>query len=100
MLHAMLLVVAFGSAPPALSVDYMVGKWSAFGEDCAHTIEFKKDGTVTTPVGIGKWKVGEGKLTFDYGDGKPTVSQVEVQGPDRIAWTSMSGGKETEKRCK
>jgi hypothetical protein len=100
MLHAMLLAAAFGSAAPVLSVDYMVGKWSAFGEDCAHTIEFKKDGTVMTPIGIGKWKVGAGKLTFDYGDGKPTVSQVEVLGPDRIAWTSMSGGKETEKRCK
>lgn len=100
MLHAILLAAALAPAPPALSVDYMVGKWSAFGEDCSHTIEFKKDGTVTTPIGVGKWKVGDGKLTFDYGDGKPTVSAVEVLGPDRIAWTSMSGGNETEKRCK
>ncbi len=100
MLNAMLIAGALTSSPPALSVDFMVGKWSAFGEDCSHTIELKRDGTVTTPIGTGKWKVGEGKLTFDYGDGKPIVSAVEVLSPDRIAWTSMSGGKETEKRCK
>ena len=65
MLNAMLIAGALTSPPPTLSVDFMVGKWSAFGEDCSHTIELKRDGTVTTSIGTGKWKVGEGKLTFD-----------------------------------
>ena len=68
MLNAMLIAGALTSSPPTLSVDFMVGKWSAFREDCSHTIKLKRDGTVRDSDPHGKWKVGEGKLTFDYGD--------------------------------
>ena len=97
----LLLAMLTTAAPPALTPDYLVGKWSAFGEDCAHTIEFRKDGTVSTPIGIGKWKVGDGKLTIDYGDGSaPTTSAVKPLSADRIGWMSASGKQEAEKRCK
>lgn len=82
------------------SADYMVGKWSAIDEDCSATIEFKKDGTVETPIGTAKYTVAGDKLSFDYGDGsKPTVSTIKVLSPERIEILRSSGGKETEKRC-
>jgi hypothetical protein len=88
------------AAPGTLSADYMVGKWSAMDEDCTHTVEFNKDGTVTTPIGTAKWTIAGDKLSFDYGDGsKPTTSAIKVLGPDRIGITRESGGTETEKRC-
>jgi hypothetical protein len=102
-LATLLTPAALAASPPApaLTSDYLVGKWSAFGEDCSHTIEFKKDGTVSTPIGIGKWKVGNGKLTIDYHDGSaPTSSAVKPLSADRIAWMSASGKQEAEKRCK
>ena len=86
-----------GGAP---TVDYMVGKWSAMDEDCSDTLEFRKDGTVVTPIGEAKWTLAGDKLTFDYGDGstqKP--SSIKVLSQDRIEITRASGGKETEKRC-
>jgi hypothetical protein len=83
-----------------LSADYMVGKWSAMGEDCSATIEFKKDGTVDTPIGTAKYTVAGDRLSFDYGDGsKPTVSTIKVLSPERIEIVRASGGQETEKRC-
>ena len=88
------------AAPGTFSADYMVGKWSAMDEDCTHTIEFMKDGTVTTPIGTAKWTIAGDKLSFDYGDGsKPTTSAIKVLSPDRIEITRESGGTETEKRC-
>src|SRR5687768_5870430 len=54
-----------GGAP---TVDYMVGKWSAMDEDCSDTLEFRKDGTLTTPIGEAKWTLVGDKLTMDYGD--------------------------------
>jgi hypothetical protein len=91
------------AAPPAagaLTADYMVGKWSAIGEDCKATIDFKKDGTVTTPIGHAKWTVTGDKLSINYGDGsEPTASSIKVLDPNRIEITHSSGTKETEKRC-
>jgi len=93
------------SAPAAtggttFSAEYMVGKWSAIDEDCSATIEFKKDGTVDTPIGTAKYKVEGDRLSFDYGDGsKATVSTIKVLSPERIEILRASGGKETEKRC-
>ena len=84
----------------ALSADYMVGKWSAMGEDCSDTIEFRKDGTAVTPVGPGKWTLTGDQLGMDFGDGstqKP--STIKPIGPDRIEITTASGRKETERRC-
>jgi hypothetical protein len=63
----------------ALSADYMVGKWSAMGEDCSSTIEFRKDGTVETPIGPGKWTLAGDKLGFDYG--RVEAAGVDGQGP-------------------
>jgi hypothetical protein len=84
----------------SFSAAYMVGKWSAMGEDCSDTLVFKSDGTVTTPIGEAKYSVAGDKLTFDYGDGsKPTVSMVKALDPNRIEITHDSGTKETEKRC-
>lgn len=84
----------------SLSADYMVGKWSAMDEDCKDTIEFRKDGTVVTPIGEGKWTLVGDQLTFDYGDGsKQPASAIKVLSPERIEITRGSGGKETEKRC-
>jgi hypothetical protein len=86
--------------PAAFSADYMVGKWSALNEDCSGTLEFRKDGTVTTPIGTAKWTIAADKLSIDYSDGSaPTVSTVKVLSPDRIELTHASGTKETEKRC-
>jgi hypothetical protein len=86
-----------GGAP---TVDYMVGKWSAMDEDCSDVLEFRKDGTLTTPIGEAKWTLVGEKLTMDYGDGsKQPSSSIKVLSQDRIEITRASGGKETEKRC-
>jgi hypothetical protein len=89
------------AAPGAVTADYMVGKWSAMGEDCKDVLEFKKDGTVTTPIGPAKWTLVGDKLSIDFGDASsnPTASTIKPLGPDRIEITKASGGKETEKRC-
>ncbi|HEY6047917.1 MAG TPA: hypothetical protein VIV07_02605 [Sphingomicrobium sp.] len=94
-------VPAAAPAPAgAFNADYMVGKWSAVAENCAGTIDFRKDGSVTTPIGEAKWTVTGDKLSIDYHDGsEPTVSSVKVLGPARIELTHSSGTKETEKRC-
>jgi hypothetical protein len=82
------------------SAAFMVGKWSAMGEDCSSTIDFKDGGVVKTPIGDAKYSVSGDTLTFDYGDGsEPTKSTIKVLSPDRIEITRGSGGKETEKRC-
>lgn len=84
----------------SFTAEYMAGKWSAIDEDCSETLEFRKDGTVTTPIGTAKWTIAGDSLSIDYGDGsKPTVSKVRVLGPDRIELTHASGTKETERRC-
>ncbi len=86
-----------GGAPTA---EYMVGKWSAMAEDCSDTLEFRKDGTLTTPIGDAKWTLVGDKLTMDYGDGsKQPASTLKVLSQDQIEITRGSGGKETSKRC-
>lgn len=86
-----------GGAPTA---DYMAGKWSAMDEDCADVLEFRKDGSLTTPIGDAKWTLVGDKLTMDYGDGsKQPASSIKVLSQDRIEITRGSGGKETAKRC-
>lgn len=97
-------VTATPAAAPAVAgaptADFMVGKWSAMGEDCKDVLEFKNDGTVATPIGPGKWALDGDKLSFDYGDGsKQEPSTIKVLSADRIEITRASGGKETEKRC-
>ena len=86
-----------GGAPTA---DYMIGKWSAMDEDCADVLEFRKDGTMMTPVGEAKWTLVGDKMTMDYGDGsKQPASSIKVLSQERIEVTRGSGGKETAKRC-
>jgi methionine-rich copper-binding protein CopC len=88
------------AAGGAVTADYMVGKWSAMGEDCASTLEFRKDGTVKTPFGDAKWTLAGDQLGVDFGDGsKQEPSTIKVLGPDRIEISKKSGGKETQKRC-
>jgi len=83
-----------------VTADYMVGKWSAMEEDCKDTLEFRKDGTVATPIGDAKWTLAGDKLAVDFGEGsKPTPSTIKVLSQDRIEITKASGGKETQKRC-
>ena len=95
------LVVPAANTPAGdLSAQYMAGKWSAMGEDCADTLEFRSDGKVTTPIGDANWTLAGDKLTLDYGDGsKPTTSTIKPLGPDRIEVTTASGRSETQKRC-
>ena len=84
----------------AFGTDFMVGKWSAIGEDCSVVIDFRKDGSVTTPIGVAKWTAIGDKLSIAYPDGSaPTVSSIKVLDPARIEITHSSGTKETEKRC-
>jgi hypothetical protein len=91
---------ASATIPAALSADYMVGKWSAMGEDCSGTLEFRKNGTVATPIGEAKWTLQGDQLAIDYGDGSaPTKSTIKTLSSDRIEITHTSGTKETEKRC-
>lgn len=86
-----------GGAPTA---DYMVGKWSAIDEDCSDTLEFRKDGSLTTPIGDAKWTLVGDKMTMDYGDGsKQPASTLKVLSQDKIEITRGSGGKETSIRC-
>lgn len=88
---------AVGGAPTA---DYMVGKWSAIEEDCSDTLEFRKDGTLTTPIGDAKWTLVGDKMTMDYGDGsKQPASTLKVVSQERIEVTTGSGKKEFSKRC-
>lgn len=71
------------------------------GEDCADTIEFRKDGTAATPFGEGKWSLAGDKLVMDFGEGSSNLdpSAIKPLGPDRIEITKASGTKETQKRC-
>ena len=95
-----LIVPAANAAAGDLSAQYMLGKWSALGEDCADTLEFRNDGKVTTPIGDAKWTLTGDKLTIDYGEGsKPTTSTIKPLGADRIEVTTASGRAETQKRC-
>ena len=88
------------AAPGAVNADFLVGKWSAIGEDCKDTVELRKDGTAVTPIGVAKWTLTGDKLLFDYSDGsKQPPSTVKALGPDRIEFTRASGSKDTEKRC-
>ena len=88
------------AAPAGAEAQYLVGKWSAMGEDCADTLDFRNDGKVTTPIGDAKWTMAGDKLTIDYGDGsKPTTSTIKQLGADRIEVTTASGRSETQKRC-
>ena len=86
-----------GGAP---SAEYMVGKWSAMNEDCSDTLEFRKDGSVATPFGEGKWTLAGDHLSVDFGEGsKMDPSTIKVLSQDRIEISKKSGGKETQKRC-
>ena len=92
------------AAAPAVdrapTVDYMVGKWSALPEDCSEVLDFRKDGTVLTPIGEARWNLVGDQLTFHYGDGsseKP--SSIKVLSEERIEITRASGGKDIGKRC-
>ena len=100
----MTLAASAGAEPtkaPALSADYLVGKWSAMNENCSATLDFRKNGTVTTPIGDAKWTVNGDEVTLNYGDGSdPTTSTIKPLTADRIAVETASGRKETEKRCK
>ena len=88
------------TADGALSADYMVGKWSAMDENCAETLDFRKDGTVVTPFGNARWALNGDKLAVDFGEGsKVDPSTIKALGPDRIEITKGSGNKETQKRC-
>ena len=89
--------VPAGSAP---TVDYMVGKWSATEGDCSSTLEFRKDGTVVTPIGDAKWTLDGNQLAVNFGDNaKPDPTTVTVLTPDTIETTMKSGRKEVQKRC-
>ena len=91
---------AVAAAGGAVTADYMVGKWSAMGEDCKDTLEFRKDGTVATPFGNAKWALNGDKLALDFGEGsKVDPSTIKALGPNRIEITKVSGEKETQKRC-
>lgn len=88
------------AAAGAVTAEYMLGKWSAIDEDCSETLEFRKDGTVVTPIGEAKWTLVGDQLTFDYGDGsKQPSSRIKALSADRIEITRASGGTETERRC-
>ena len=92
--------VAPASANGTVTADYMVGKWSAMEEDCSDTLDFRKDGSVGTPIGGAKWALDGDKLSIDFGDGSEvTASTIKPLGPDRIEITKASGNKETQKRC-
>ena len=95
-----LVVPAANASAGDVSAQFLAGKWSAMGEDCADTLEFRNDGKVTTPVGDASWTLAGDKLTIDYGEGsKPTTSTIKPLGSDRIEITTDSGRKETQKRC-
>ena len=94
------LVVPAANTAADPAAQYLVGKWSAMGEDCSDTLDFRNDGKVTTPIGDANWSMAGDKLTIDYGDGsKPTTSTIKRLGADRIEVTTASGRKETQKRC-
>ena len=88
----------------AVTADFMIGKWSATNEDCSEVLEFRKDGTVKTPIGDAKWtlagdQLAGDQLAVDFGDGSTLQpSTIKSLGPDRIEISDASG-KETQKRC-
>ena len=90
------LAKAAGSITP----DFLIGKWSALGEDCRATVEIRKDGTAVTPMGEAKWTLTGDKLKFEYGDGsKQPPSTVRPVGKDRLLTITESGNEDMEKRC-
>jgi len=87
-------------AAAGLGPDFMVGKWSAMNEDCSDTLEFRKDGSVATPFGEGKWSLAGDQLSVDFGEGsKMDPSTIKALSQDRIEISKKSGGKEIQKRC-
>ena len=88
------------AAAGAVTAEYMVGKWSAMDEDCSDTLEFRKDGTMTTLIGDAKWTLTGDKLAIDYGDGsKQPASTIKPLGPDRIEITTLFREEADRKRC-
>ena len=102
--------VAAPAAPPAaapaapaaagLGPDFMVGKWSAMGS-CDDTLEFRKDGSVATPFGPGRWTLAGDQLSveFDGDTGKQAPSTIARIDENTIRITQPSGKSETQKRC-
>lgn len=87
------------AAAGALSADFMVGKWSAMGT-CGDTIEFRKDGSVATPIGPGKWSLtGDQLLITPDGADKQKPSTVARVDDKTISITSADGKAETQHRC-
>jgi hypothetical protein len=74
---------ASGAAPASapftgqVNSAFLVGRWTD-NNDCTQTIEFRPDGTFTTPGGSGMWALDADRLTFQ---GSSTVS-ARVQAPD------------------
>jgi hypothetical protein len=90
------VAAAVGSVTP----DFLIGKWSAMGEDCSATVEFRKDGTAITPIGKAKWTLTGDKLRFEYSDGSnQPPSTVRPVGKDRLQTITESGKEDMQKRC-
>lgn len=91
---------ALAAAVGTVTRDFLIGKWSAAGEDCTATVEFRKDGTAVTPIGKAKWTLTGDKLQFEYGDGsKQPPSTVRPVGKDRLQTITESGNEDMQKRC-
>jgi hypothetical protein len=91
---------ALAKAAGSITPDFLIGKWSALGEDCRATVEIRKDGTAVTPMGEAKWTLTGDKLKFEYGDGsKQPPSTVRPVGKDRLLTITESGNEDMEKRC-
>lgn len=79
-----------------VNVAFLVGRWTD-NNDCSNVVEFRSDGTYTTPAGDGMWSLNGDRLTFQ---GSSTVSaQVAAPDANTIMLTHDNGTLGRSTRC-
>lgn len=75
---------------------FLIGRWTD-NNDCNNVVEFRSDGTYTTPAGDGMWSLNGDRLTFQ---GSSTVSaQVAAPDANTIMLTHDNGTLGRSTRC-
>jgi hypothetical protein len=78
------------------SANLLLGRWTDDG-DCGVVIEFRRDGSFTTPEGSGRWSLEGSQLTFV--GASAASATVRAVGNDRILLVHPNGSIGQSLRC-